>query len=288
MKTLLEEAVVGYPEGRDRSQVLWRLGRLAMLGRLMSLEAADGLLDQAEREAGGDLRLRSQIQRMRFWVPSQRYQYSAADEHARAALELARLAGDPAARAASLAMVAWAEMACGRGVAADAIAEALETWEAAARTPSGSTLALDEHPGYLCGQALHGADRLDEARLALEAMRRDASERGSDTTLFYALGWLSGVEVLAGDWVLASRYAEEASRLEVDTDVGGAHQGRHRRSLRASGGGPARACAQSRAPGAERLVRSDRRGPRLPGLPRPLPREPRRGASSSLADRRRR
>ena len=219
MKTLLEDAVAGYPEGRERAQVLWRLGRLGSLGELMSLEDSDGFLDRAEGEAQDDMRLRSQIHRVRFWVASQRYQYSAATEDARAALELAGMVGDPAARAASLAMVSWAEMACGRGVAAAAITEALETWEAAARTPSGSLLALDEHPGYLCGQVLAGVDRLDEARLGFEAWRRDASEQESDVALFYALSWLFEVELLAGDWVLASRYVDEASRLQVDTKV---------------------------------------------------------------------
>lgn len=216
---LLEGVLATCPGGSARAEVLGRLARAGTWGESEPLDMGESWLEQAEAEAGDDPSLGSLIHRYHFWVARQRYRYAVAAEHAHPALELAGSAGDPAARAASLALFAWAEMVSGRGMADEVIREALGTWEVVARTPSGSPIAFEDHPGFLCGEVLLVADRLDEARAVVEAVRQEASDRGSEAALAIALYWLFEVELLGGNWDLVPRYVEQASRLQVNTNV---------------------------------------------------------------------
>jgi len=202
------------PPGPARAQLLWRLGRLSTWGETCRLDIGDAWLAEAEEEAGDDPWLAAALHRSRFWVASQRYDHREALEHARRALESAESAGDPAAIAASLAMVVWARMALGDDVAGETIERAMRAWEAANEATARSNVPEEEDPAFLCGEALTTVDRLDEARLVGESWRRIASEAGSEA-LCLALANLCEVELRAGNWELADRYADEAASRDV-------------------------------------------------------------------------
>ena len=210
---LLEDELPTCPAGRVRAEVLWRLGRAALSARRLRPGMFEPWLKQAEEESGGDPWLGSAIHLNYFWIPRLRYQYAAAARHARLALEMAQSAGDPAATAASLAMVAWAEMVAGHGVASALVQRAFEAWGAADRTPSGSVIAAEEHPGVLCGEVLLYADRVDEARTVYQELQQEARDRGSDKALSIAFQGLCELELLAGNWHLASRHLDDLRRL---------------------------------------------------------------------------
>lgn len=211
-KVLLEQALAECPDGSERARVLWRLGRLACWGDVMSLDATDEWLDLAEEHAGDDPWLSSQIHRMRCFLAWQRVRYSELPEHARVALEMAERAGDPVGIAASLAMMAAAEATTGRAVVDDLIVRATEAWAEAARAPRDSVIVSEDHPALMCGTAYLWTGRLDEARSMFQILERDSRERGSEVGLCWALSWLFEVELLAGNWELAARYVDEELR----------------------------------------------------------------------------
>lgn len=210
---LLEDELPTCPAGRVRAEALWRLGRAASSARRLRPGMFEPWLKQAEEESGGDPWLGSAIHLDYFWIPRLRYQYAAAARHARLALEMAESAGDPAATAVSLALVAWAEMVAGHGVVDALVQRALEVWESADRTPSGSVIAVEEHPGLLCGEVLLRADRVDEARTVYQELQQEAKDRGSDKALSIALQALCELELVAGNWDLASRHLDDLRRL---------------------------------------------------------------------------
>ena len=226
LATLLEEALPECRPGPTRAQVLWRLGRLASQADVISLDDADPLLDQAEDEAGDDPLLRFAIHRTRVIVRYQRFRYAECEDPARLALEMAERANDPSRIAESLAMVAFAEFAAGAGVRDDLIARAMETWSEAARAHPGTGFGADEHPGWLCGEVLMGADRLDEARSVLKSWQQEAEERGSEWALSLVFVVLREVELSAANWQLASRYVDQELAVEPEANEGASILGR--------------------------------------------------------------
>jgi DNA-binding CsgD family transcriptional regulator len=108
-------------------------------------------------------------------------------------------------------MVAWGEMATGRGLRREMICTVLQDWASADDT--GRAALLDVHPYVLCGDALLFGDDVDGARRMYEAARREAEAIGSESLVAVALDFLYDAEILAGDWERAAGYVDEAERL---------------------------------------------------------------------------
>jgi DNA-binding CsgD family transcriptional regulator len=227
--TILEEILPDVPAGRERAEVLYRLGRVGSYATSERMHVAESWLEQAEVEARGDPLLGSAIHRMRSWPARQRFRLAEAARHADRVLELAELAGDPAETASALALAAWAEMVNGQGVDDDTLERAMELWPTV-QPPHPMTVADDSPVGH-CAEILLRADRLHKARTLLVAWRREARDLGSDQGLALALDWLCDLELLAGEWDLASRYAAEACRLDPNKRVSETCRGQIRAHL---------------------------------------------------------
>jgi hypothetical protein len=150
---LLRESLATCRRGRSRAQILWRLGRCASWDS-RTLDEAVSFLDQAEAAAGDDPSTLWAIHRTAFTVEQQRYRYRYRDfcPHARAALVAAGRLHDPAAVAASMGLVAIADVIEGRPVDPEFVRRAVDGWPSS-RMPRNPAIAEEDHPGWLGGWA---------------------------------------------------------------------------------------------------------------------------------------
>ena len=128
------------------------------------------------------------------------------------ALALAEATGDHARIALSLAPVAHVGFFIGRPTSMASIHRAVSL----EGELSGIYLALIA-PRRNLGAMLLWGGALDAARTELEQEYRQSIERGHVGTLWEVLHYLVDLEVRAGNWVLAERYATEG--LDIVTDV---------------------------------------------------------------------
>src|SRR5262249_10786243 len=128
------------------------------------------------------------------------------EAHARQALEiLSRQARpDPRILSAALVGLVMAHHYTGRGLSREVLARAIELEEGLAERPPVTWRAKSN-----LGVFLMWADDFEGARAILEADRRDAADEGDESSLPDILWQLAELELRAGDWARAARYANE-------------------------------------------------------------------------------
>src|SRR6516162_2273700 len=196
----LEEASACCEPGPGRADALWRLAKVIRYSGTAG--AAADLLHRALREPGSDPGLAASIHRDLGFVLANSGQ-PGADEHYRAALELARHAGNRGLVAQMLGVVAFAEFASGKGLRPELIRPALRdaTWTA--------HLPMELRPRVTISHALQYSDDLDAARSLLAEEYHAAAERGAETDLPLVLVFLVELETWAGRYDLAGQHAEQ-------------------------------------------------------------------------------
>ncbi len=207
-RSLLEDALKVLPPGLTRGKALRLLGSIRSYD---SMKAAVDLLNEALSEAEGDTTLRAEVERDIAWVSMFSGNMADASVHARAFLSLAEGLQDPHLLAEGLTAVGMTEGLTGS-------ADWPDTLERAVRLAERSEgLHLFRHPSLMYGILLKWADRFEEARSRFESVRRQAVERGDESTLPYVLYHMCELESWAGDWQSAERYAGESYEVAVQT-----------------------------------------------------------------------
>jgi DNA-binding CsgD family transcriptional regulator len=162
----------------------------------------------AAREAADeDVGLRAEIELDLAFYRSNIGDFAGGDDHARASVPLAEATGDDGLLACALAVKTVLGFLCGRGIAQADLRRALALEDPLRETP------LMLQPRFVHGFLMLGTGRLDDALATLDALRREALERGreSDVPLVYLyLVWAS---VWRGDVERATGYAEEARHV---------------------------------------------------------------------------
>ena len=164
-------------------------------------------------DAGDDPALRIRIHAT--WALADVDDLGAAGEHARAALELLRAVPEPDAALEGLTLLSYVatEFHLGRGIPE---AEAQRALELERRTLPTGRIADRFAPAL--GVFLKYSDRLDEARELLLAALEAAEREHDESSLPFALSHLPQLELWAGNWRLAERYARE--HLELSERAG--------------------------------------------------------------------
>jgi DNA-binding CsgD family transcriptional regulator len=125
-------------------------------------------------------------------------------------LALAETLGDPVEIALCLNMQAWVAFISGRPDAMELIRRAISLAER-----RGFLMHL-VHPRRTLGLLLLWTGDLDQARIELERDYRQIVEGGHLGVLWTNLSHLCELEVRAGNWVLAERYAAEGLDVAID------------------------------------------------------------------------
>lgn len=209
-RVLLEEVVARLPPGHERAAALTRLAWARAFGKGFHIGA--DLFRAALAEIGDDLASRIEIERGLAWSIHEIGDMAAAEPHARAALEMAERLGEPALLASALADMAFFETVRGRGIPTALIERALELESRDERPFLGRV-----RPIWIQGVLLEWAGDLDAARSTLSALRESVLAQGDEHSVSYVAFQLGRVELLAGNWELASNYAEECFEATVQT-----------------------------------------------------------------------
>jgi DNA-binding CsgD family transcriptional regulator len=170
------------------------------------------MLENALKDAEGDVRLRAEIHAVLAATLSPQIDIRAAAEHASRAVVLANRAGDPAVLAHALLNGVSVDFSAGRGSDANRMARAIEL-EAAVPHPYGE-VGVARHVEAI--QLMQSGD-LDAARRSFETLAAKGEARGDAGYADFLLG-IARVEIRAGRWERAQAIADEA--VEIDRDVG--------------------------------------------------------------------
>jgi ATP/maltotriose-dependent transcriptional regulator MalT len=204
-RQLVEEVLEGHPEGDLRATALELEARLLHVAG--TAEEAVGLCREALEHVGGDNLLRARVHATLACVSW--YDFQLAKKHARAALDLLERADDPDPEVLGQALLGFieAEFYTGNGLAMDAVQQALALER---RAPAAS---VADRVSAAVGAWLKLDGDLEGARHWLEASHRTAVEEGDDGSLPYVIGHMPQLELWAGNWTEAERYAREHLEL---------------------------------------------------------------------------
>ena len=238
-RSLAQDLVARAPAGRMRADALVLLAELESEQDLPAISA----LREALREAATPPELQALIHyRLSLSVRAVEG-LAAAEDHARASVELAERTGDLALTAAATAALATIRFSAGHADAPD-IAE--RAYELAANDDRQRI-----EVGMALAHVLVWSAQLGRARSLLEVLHhesRDRDERMSARCLWY----LAFVERYAGRLALAAEYAEQARELSLQYGHGETEAARSSfpsHSLRPSVGSWTPASSPSRQPG---------------------------------------
>ncbi len=213
---MLEGLIEELPAGGVRADALLLLAS-AQQSFERCLELAEGALEEAE---GDDAR----IAKIECYVAELLIVQGAPDEaleHARAALEPAERAGDPAILATALATVAWFETASAVEPTSGLLERAVVLEEAEVQ----DGVYDSSSPSFAMGMRLMFAGRLDEARARMKTRLDRARSLGDERAVAAALMHQAELELRAGEWQLASRKAaegyERAEQIGREQDMSG-------------------------------------------------------------------
>jgi DNA-binding CsgD family transcriptional regulator len=208
-RSLLEEVLAASPPGPRRAEALFHLANIAW-GDLRRIRP---LLQRALAEVGEtEPVLGSRILAELTWTAVFGGNLPEGSRHARAALESAERAGDPESRCRALVAVGHAEFFMGHDVN-DLMTRAIrlqDTLEGLQRIGT---------PRRVRAAHLAWTGELDTARRKLEREYQETVEHGQLTTLWEVLAYLAELEVRAGNWDAAARYASEGQELMAESGV---------------------------------------------------------------------
>ncbi|HUQ21542.1 MAG TPA: AAA family ATPase [Gaiellaceae bacterium] len=202
-RSILESLIEELPPGRERA------GRLAELShrvpyQLQGLELCRRALD----EVGDDLALEADLH---FFIAASARRATTleeAAEHARLAVECATAAGDDARIARGFAMAGHVEVMQGRTTGIHQLVRAVEL------EASHGALSLHFRASFLYGITLAYLGELDQARPLLQEQLDRAGEHGDEVMHGVALSSLAELELRAGNWSQAHRYATDGAALQ--------------------------------------------------------------------------
>jgi DNA-binding CsgD family transcriptional regulator len=214
-RALLEEVVAESRPGRDRARALARLGWVR--AHRQGFQAGAEAFAAALAEPSDDVALRVEIEEGLAWCVHSTHGLADAQVHARTALELAETLGEPSILAGALAHVAFLDSLGGHGIAMATIERALGLGR-----PAGWSQILGR-PDWIHGLLLQWEGRLGAARERLDALYRDAVDRGEEHSLPSILFQLARVELLTGDWERARRHARECGETTLQSGQAGEH-----------------------------------------------------------------
>ena len=209
-RTLLDQALRAASSGPRRAEVLAWQGTVEEVEG--DLHLAVELFRSGLAQGGDDLALRAQLE---DWLSDalflMRSDLEAALEHSQAAVRLAEQIGDRYRQVSALAGKALVEAILGQAGWRETLDRAMVLER------EGEPIPLAQSPAFHRSVILTWRDDLDETRAILRALRDRADERGEENALPFMLARLSLAEFLAGHWEEASRCAEEAMELAVQT-----------------------------------------------------------------------
>jgi DNA-binding NarL/FixJ family response regulator len=205
----LEDVVAHAPPGPTKAHALHRLCHFEW----NDVRRVRDLVDLALEEAGDDAPpiLLINLHRAMGWVELWGGDPRLASPHFDRAVALAETAGDPGELALCLNGQAYLAFFTGRPGAMELIGRAVALEE-----PSGIDLHLT-NPRRTLGMLQMWTGDLAQARMELERDHRQTVDGGHLGLLWECLSQLSELEVRAGNWELAERYAAEG--LDAVTDV---------------------------------------------------------------------
>jgi DNA-binding CsgD family transcriptional regulator len=201
-RALANELLLRAPAGVERAEALVLMAQVDS----EQLRLATPLLHEALREAAESPALQASIHQRLSLIVRFTGGLAAAEEHARAAVELAERLEDTGLRAAALAGLAIIRFNAGEP---GALALAEQAHELAAEAPEAGV-----ESAFALAHILVWSVHLDRARSLLEALYRKWSE-SDERTAAYALWYLSLVELRACRFSLAGEYAERARNVTV-------------------------------------------------------------------------
>ena len=209
---LLEGAIEGATPGLGRAAIIFQLAAISWL----DLGRVESLCEQAFDEAQGDPRLSATTLEHLAWVGIYRGDLASAGEQVQAAREHADRMGDLSIKADVVATFGMLEFLRGRP-ADDIMSEAMRLQDRAmAEAPANGAA------GYTPASANYGlqllwAGRLDESRDLLQRELARFVEQGRYLVRDEFLCYLAEVECRAGNWEAATRHAEEAYEIDVES-----------------------------------------------------------------------
>lgn len=203
-RSILQRLVEELPPGPERARVLGQLSQCVPY-QLQALE----LCRAALVEAGHDIPLAADLH---FHVAAGARRATTlreAAEHARLAVDRATETGDGRRIARALAMLGYIEAMRGD-------AGGIETLERAAELEQAhGALSLHFRPGFLLGIVLLYLGQFERARPMLEEQLAQAGDGGDEVGRGVALSSLAELELRAGNWSRAHRYATEGAALQT-------------------------------------------------------------------------
>jgi tetratricopeptide (TPR) repeat protein len=168
------------------------------------LEDAIDFLEEALRCAGDDCGYAAQLEIALALVLVATLDPARADPHLGRAIELARIAGQPALLAEATALSALARLFTGHGVDDEAPQQALALEDADRAVP------FQMRPSLNVAQVYEFTGRLDRARELFVALRERVTVRGEESDLPWILVHLAVTSWLAGDYARAEGEADAA------------------------------------------------------------------------------
>jgi DNA-binding CsgD family transcriptional regulator len=202
---LLQEAASAAPTGPMRAEVLLYLSRLGYHRR--DAPSASTLAEEALREAREDPSLQASIHLELAAVAELSGDHQTATARARKALRLAERSGDRTVTAEALSVVALYEFLSGKGVPKDKLERAVALQDA------GFPVRPLRSPVFYEACMLMWSDAVAEARDRLRGLVQRARDAGDESSLAILLFLLSQIQSWTGDWVDASRLADESRAI---------------------------------------------------------------------------
>jgi len=205
-RVMLEDIARAASPKPIRTRALVRLGWV--VSHIEGYEAGARVFRQALDEVGDDISAEVEIESGLAFCLHSSSGVGAAAPHARRALALAEMSGDPRLVTEASTHVEFLGSLVGRGLAVEAIGRA-------ARSVDSSWQEILVRPDWIHAVLLQFDDHLVEARERFATLYRKAADRGDEHSLPFILFHLARTELVAGNWpeaLQAARQSAEAAR----------------------------------------------------------------------------
>jgi DNA-binding CsgD family transcriptional regulator len=200
---LLEEVVAEAPAGALRAKALaWQASNRFLQAGGPAMRIED--LQKALADASKDTSLQSGIERGLAWLHQAAGDLASAQQHARAAVELAEHADDELVLAMALATHAFMKFVTGRGLDVELIDRAVRLEPE--HTPDGY---LRPTSIYIYGLLLEWSGEHERARSLFERRQRESQQRGYEVELPFSMNHLARLALRAGDVARARAIAAD-------------------------------------------------------------------------------